>query len=473
VNWIALLRQLFVRVETSVIVYVMAINVTSFVLTVTGYFALRNRGSRIGQADVEALLNSPLVPGITVVAPAHNEEPIVRDSVQSMLGLRHPNHEVIVVNDGSTDGTLAALIDEFHLYRSSRSGSGDLPSALVRGVYESRDPIHLLVVDKVNSGKADSLNAGINYARLPLIASVDSDSLLERDALLYLEQPFLEDPVRTVAAGGIIHVINGCDIGNGVIRSVSAGGSMLSRLQAVEYLRAFLGGRVAFSFLDALLLVSGAFGLFRRDAVVAAGGFDVQTVGEDMELIVRLHEKFRPNGKKPRIVFVPEPVCWTEVPESLRVLRRQRTRWQRGGTESVALHARMFCNPRFGMVGLFGIPHFVLFELLGPIVELLGYAMTILGFAWGLIAPQIALSFFVVSVLFGILLSTSAVVLEHLAAAKYPAASDILHLLGASVVENFGYRQLTAWWRLEGLIQAFRRKKDWGDMERAGFERAS
>jgi cellulose synthase/poly-beta-1,6-N-acetylglucosamine synthase-like glycosyltransferase len=235
-------------------------------------------------------------------------------------------------------------------------------------------------------------------------------------------------------------------------------------------LRAFLGGRLAFSFLDALLVISGAFGLFRRDAVVAVGGFATSSVGEDMELVVRLHKSFRINGERPRVVFVPEPVCWTEVPESLAVLKRQRTRWQRGGSETIALHRNMFCNPKFGMVGMFGMPHFVLFELLGPVVELLGYAMTIVGFVFGLIAPQIALSFFVVSVLFGILLSTSAVVLEHLAAAKYPAVSDILRLLVASVVENFGYRQLTAWWRLEGLIEAFRGKKGWGKMERTGFQ---
>ena len=472
-NWTAILRSLFSDVETSLIFYVVACNGVTFGMMVLGYFALKRRGLKIGQADVETLLNSPLVPGVTVIAPAYNEELSIRVSVRSMMGLRHPNHEVVVVNDGSTDGTLAALIDEFHLYRSSRSRSADLVSREIRGVYESRDPIQLLVIDKENGGKADSLNAGINFARLPLIASVDSDSLLERDALLCLEQPFLEDPEDTVAAGGIIHVINGCEVTDGVIRKVCANGSMLSRLQTLEYLRAFLGGRVAFSFLDGLLLISGAFGLFRRDAVVSAGGFDTHSVGEDMELVVRLHKYFRRKGKKPKIVFVPEPVCWTEVPESLAVLKRQRTRWQRGGAESIAAHADMLFNPRFGIVGSFSMPYFIVFELLGPIVELLGYAMTIAGFGWGLIAPQIALVFFIVSVLFGILLSASAVVLEHLASAKYPAVRDVINLLLASVVENFGYRQLTAWWRLVGLVDAFQKKQGWGKMERTGFQKAA
>ena len=243
----------------------------------------------------------------------------------------------------------------------------------------------------------------------------------------------------------------------------------LPLFQAIEYLRAFLGGRVAFSFLNALLIISGAFGLFRRSAVLEAGGWLPSTIGEDMELTIRLHRIARRARRDYRVVFVAEPVCWTEVPETLRILRGQRNRWQRGTVDSLRLHRGMIGNPRYGAPGLFGMPYFLLFEMFGPAVELLGYVMTIAGLLFGLIATDVAILFFVVSILYGILLSMSAIVLEELTQRRYPRPADVGRLFLGAIAENLGFRQLLTVWRTRGLIDGLRGRQGWGTMERRGF----
>ena len=463
-----LFMRAFYTVETLLIFYVAAINLIYAVLIVIGFFTLTRFSGRIFEAELDTLVNSPLLPSIAVIAPAYNEELSVRESVRSMLRLRYPEHEVVVVNDGSKDSTLATLIDEFKLYKSSRVQTGNIPTKPVRGVYESREPIRLLVIDKENGGKADSLNAGINYCRYPLFAAVDSDSLIERDALFRVAKPFLDNP-GMVATGGIVRVVNDCTVEHGAVTEVRVPSGLLARFQAVEYLRAFLGGRVAFSLLDSLLLISGAFGVFRRDVVLETGGFEIGTVGEDMEVVVRLHRHMVDTKRPYKIEFVPEPVCWTEVPESARVLKRQRNRWQRGSVETLWKHRKMFFNPKYGLVGMFGIPYFAFFEVAGPIVELLGYFMTVAGMALGLILPKVALVFFIVSVLFGLVLSLASILLEEFTLRKYPSSRDVRILLWSAVIEGLGFRQLTAAWRLQGLIDSARGKTGWGKMERRGF----
>jgi cellulose synthase/poly-beta-1,6-N-acetylglucosamine synthase-like glycosyltransferase len=456
--------------EYLIIAYVALISAIYFLLMTLGYFTLRRYHARFKRAELSALLKSSLLPAVSVLAPAYNESATIKESVRAMLKLHYPNHEVIVINDGSSDDTLAILIDEFKLYKSSRKPTEAISTKPIRGIYESRDPIRLLVIDKENGGKADSLNAGLNVARTPLVAAVDSDSLLESDALLLSIKPFLEDPERTIACGGIIRVVNGCDVEQGRVTRIAAPDSMLARFQTVEYLRAFLGGRVAFSFINAMLIISGAFGVFRRDAVMAVGGFVTETVGEDMELVVRLHRTWREAFKDYRIVFVPEPVCWTEVPENLKTLHRQRNRWQRGTVESLWLHRKVLFNPKFGVLGLFAFPYFLMFEMLGPLVEVTGYFLTVIGLLFNVISIQVALLFFLVSVVFGILLSVSALLLEELTLRRYPSVNDLLKLLGAAILENFGFRQLMTLWRAQGLIDGIRKKQGWGAMERKGFQ---
>jgi cellulose synthase/poly-beta-1,6-N-acetylglucosamine synthase-like glycosyltransferase len=459
--------------EDLIIAYVAFVNVAYFLLMLIGYFALGKESDPFSGNEIEALLKSPFVPSVSVLAPAFNEAATVRDSVRSMLRLRHPRHEVIVINDGSADGTMRALIDEFRLYRSSRVALGDIPTSAVRGVYESRDPIPLLVIDKQNGGKADALNCGINYSRHDLFAAVDSDSIIERDALLQISRPFLECPHETMAVGGMIRVANDCLIRHGSVLAVSTPANLLARFQIVEYLRAFLAGRTALSFANTLLVISGAFGIFRRAVVVDMGGYRRDTVGEDMELVMRLHRYCAERKMPCQIRFISDSVCWTEVPESPRVLRRQRIRWQRGCLECLLFHKRLIGNVRFGAVGLIGLPYFVLCEVVGPLVEIVGYLATVAGLLLGLLALSSALLFFAVSVLFGLLLSVGSVLLEESTISKYPNPRDLVRLLLAGLIENLGYRQVTLLWRVQAIAQVvMKKKRSWGEMERRGFQRA-
>ena len=466
------LFHLLLAYEHWIIFYLFALGTIYFILLLIGFFELLR--FRIVNEDAEgsaAIRLSALVAPISVLAPAFNEAATVCDSVRSMLGLSYPEFEVVVINDGSNDATLQLLIDEFHLYRSARYFEAVLPAKPIRAVYESMDPIPLIVVDKDNGGKADSLNAGINVSRYPLICCVDSDSLLEQDALLKVAKPFLEDPERVIAVGGIVRIANGCDTSRGRVLQVDLPASWIGRFQVVEYLRAFLGGRVAFSRFNSLLVISGAFGLFLKSAVLAVGGYRVDTVGEDMELVVRLHRWARERKRPYKIAFQPDPVCWTEVPESLAILKRQRNRWQRGTIETVWLHRRMIGNPAYGTLGLFAFPYFVLFEMLGPLVEISGYVLTALGFYFDLFDWNIVVLFLVASLLYGMVLSTASVILEELSTRRYPQVRTMMILVASAIIENLGFRQLLTIWRAQAFVDLLRGNRSWGAMDRTGFQK--
>ncbi|HWG60108.1 MAG TPA: glycosyltransferase [Streptosporangiaceae bacterium] len=431
---------------------------------------LRRYQARSHSSALRRTLRSPLAPPIAVLVPAYNEASGIADSVRSLLALDYPRLEVVVVNDGSTDETLQHLIDVFDLRPVQRPTPPFVTHKPVRGVYAARSQLRLLVIDKDNGGKADSLNAGINFATCPLVCSVDADSILEQDALAKTAMPFVEDPERTVATGGMVRIANGCRIDRGRVTEAHLPRSALAMFQVVEYMRAFFGTRTGWTALNGLLIVSGAFGMFRRDAVIGVGGYRTDTVGEDMELVVRLHRTFRDARRPYRIVHVADPVCWTEAPESTRILRRQRRRWQRGSMETLLFHWRMLLNPRYGVVGLLALPALLLFEIVGPILELSGYVIITAGLVLGLISPPAFLLFLALAILYGLVITMGAAVLEDATANPHPAWSSLWRIVLYAVGESFGYRQLGHLWRVEGLWQLVR-KSEWGAMERKGLSR--
>lgn len=407
-------------------------------------------------------------PPVSVLMPAFNEEATIRTSVRSMLQLQYPEFEVVVINDGSKDNTLAVLIDEFELVPHPEPLRQAVPHQPVQGIYRSRRYANLRVIDKANGGKADALNAGINAARHGLFCGVDADSILQRDSLLRVVQPFLEDE-RTVAAGGTVRIANGSEVRGGFLIKAGLPTNWLARFQIVEYLRAFLFGRLGWSPMNAVLIISGAFGLFDRERVMTVGGYSTDTVGEDMELVVRLHRYHREHGIPYRIRYLPDPICWTECPEDLGTLGRQRSRWQRGLAESLGRHARLAFSLRGGTPGWLAWPFMTLFEWLGPLIELVGYGFMIGGFALGVVSYTALTAFLLVAIGMGILLSVNGLLLETMSFRVYERRRDMLRLFLMAILENFGYRQLNTVWRCRGLWQWFtRRKHQWGAMRRSG-----
>jgi cellulose synthase/poly-beta-1,6-N-acetylglucosamine synthase-like glycosyltransferase len=468
-----LVHGLIPIVEGFIFLYFLTINGVYFLLTILALVDIRQYVERWGS---EGNLATPtgFEPPISVIVPAYNEEPTIRAAVHSMLQLQYPDYDVIVVNDGSTDGTLAALIDEFQLERFPAAYRARLKTERIRAVYRSRAYPDLLVVDKENGkGKADASNAGINLAQHPLFLCTDADSILQRDSLLRIVQPFLDDPT-TVACGGTVRVANGCSAIEGVLDRVGIPKNALAIMQVIEYLRAFLFGRLGWSRMGGLILISGAFGLFHKETVLAVGGFQRHVHGEDLDLTLRLHRHLMDRGQPYRIAQVPDPVCWTEAPEDLRSLANQRIRWHRGLSESLWDHRDLLFRRGGGAVSWVAYPFFVLFEWAAPLEEAFGYLFMIAGFAFGFIDLQVFVLFLAVAVGLGALLSTAALVLEETSFHLYPRGRHLAVLVVAAILENVGYRQLQTYWRLQGMIQWVTRKKQgWGKMTRSGAWTAS
>ena len=404
------------------------------------------------------------LPTVSIIAPAFNEVQTVVDSVRALLRQHYRDYDVIVVNDGSTDATLEVLLDAFDLHR--RVDQVPTPP-LIRAVFVS-DVYGLTVIDKANGGKGDALNAGISIATSKLFCAIDVDSVLEPDALLRAVRPFLDDS-RTVAVAGTVRVGNGCPMRKGHVLHAELPRQLLPLIQTVEYLRAFLIARYAWSRLGALMIVSGAFGVFDRERVLAAGGYRTDTVGEDAELIVRLHRIGRDEKRPALIRFVPEPVCWTQAPTRLRDLSTQRRRWQRGALETISLHRQMIINPRYGNAGWLGLGSMALIDVLGPALEVAGYLAAFVLAVLGAISWSIFFALFAVVSAFGFLLSAAAIALEEVEIRRFSDRSASLQLLGAVFIENFGYRQISNLWRLHGCWDHLRKHRGWGQMTRAPF----
>lgn len=460
-------RHVFAIYSEFVLLYFVVMNSIYFVLNVVALFSVR-RQRTLSQFTTESFY-SKFAPPVSVMMPAYNESKTISQSLRGMLLLEYPQFEIVVINDGSTDETLPILMGEFHLVHTEMDVLQRVPSALIRGVYHSTLYPNLVVVDKENGGKADAQNAGINVAQYPLVCVVDADSVIEKDALSKVAWPFLHDPEHVIAAGGTVRLANDCVFEAGRLKTVRVPKSWKVRIQVVEYLRAFMLGRLGWSSMRLLMIISGAFGIFQKEALIAAGGYQQGSLGEDMELLVRLHRHFR-NQKKPyRVVFVPDPVCWTEAPEDLKTLQKQRNRWHRGLIDTLRRHKVMMLNPKYGGIGLIAFPYFVFFELLGPVIELFGYIAVPILFIFGTINRPFFFAFLGVALLYGILLSMSAVLIEEISFHRYPRVRDMLIFFLAAVVENLGFRQLTAVWRVRAFYDYFRGNQSWGEMTRKGF----
>ena len=456
----------------AILVYFLALNSFYALLLVLSIPEIWEQTRLAEDDDFQRLMQSDALPPITILVPAYNEQKTIEASVTAILALHYRNYEVVVVNDGSSDATLEALRHAFDLYEVPRTYPETIPTKPLRALYRSRARTKLVVIDKENGGKADSLNAAINASRFPLVIAVDADTLIESDALLRLTRPFLLGR-RIAAVGGTVRVANGCVVKHGQVLDARVPRRLLPGVQVVEYLRAFLFGRLGWNRLGGNLIISGAFGLFRKDHLLAVGGYDATSIVEDLDLVVRLHRYLRSRKVRYEIPFIPDPVAWTEVPESLRVLARQRGRWQRGLVAAMWQYRGMLFNPRYGRVGLIAVPFYTFGEMLAPLVEVFGYVVTLAGLALGVLNVSFALMFVMVAWGYGMLLSLWAVALEEVSFHRYRRLGDVVRLVLFATLENFGYHQCGVWWRLRAFFTRRGRKHVWGEMTRRGFETAT
>ncbi len=451
-------------------VYYGSTNLIYFLLLIVSIRETLIHQKRIKTLLYDRLNESPLVPPISILVPARNEEKSIVDSVQSFLKLDYPELEVIVVNDGSTDNTLGELRKRFNLLRTDILYVAEIPTQPVRGLYMSTNDRRLLVIDKVSCGrKADALNAALNASSSPYICAVDADAILERDALLRIMAPALSDPNHVIASGGIVRIANGSSVKNGVVQRVKLPKRVIEILQIIEYLRAFLVGRQGWANLNMLTIISGAFGIFRRDICRQIGGFRVSAIGEDMDLIIRMHRLMRSRKKPYKIAFVSDPVCWTEAPSTYSALAKQRTRWQNGLSDVLFQNKDMIFNRQYGRIGLLAIPYQWLFEYIAPVIEIMGWASMIFAGIIGVLDPSFFVKFLLFGYLFGTFLSIGALLMEEMTYHRYNDPKDLIKLIIVSFLEMIPYRPLNSFWRIRGMWNYFRGRNEWQMIDRTGF----
>jgi len=454
--------------NTLILVYFVVTNLVYTILMLLSLYAVSLHAKFARQKGYADISDSPVTPPVALIIPAYNEQDAIVQTVLSVLELNYPEKEVIVVDDGSTDGTVAQLVKQFQLTRMDLIYRPSLPAKLPTAFYFNPDRPELIVVSKPNGGKPDALNVGINMARSPYFCTVDADSLIERDALLRLIAPIVHSSLRTVVSGGVVRIINGCTLRDGRIAEIDLPSSWVERCQVVEYIRAFLFGRPGWNFLNATFIVSGAFCLMERDTAIQAGGFSTDTVTEDIDIIATIHHFMKENKRKYRMVFTTDPICWTEAPRSLSMLARQRRRWQLGLTQTVMKHNKMIWSPRFGNLGMISMPFHAYIEAMGCVIEAFGYFLVPFSFIIGAMPLPLFLLIVFLAFGYGTLLSMGAVLLEETTLHRYPRLKHVLILMLYSVFENFPYRQILAIIRAQGVFRYFTGLRKWEHVEHEG-----
>lgn len=426
--------------------------------------------------DYRLLASSPHAPTVSILAPAYNEGATIVENVRSLLSLYYNKLELVVINDGSKDDSLQKLIDAYKLEKVDFFVNYSIPTQQVKAVYKTSHPAYnkLVVVDKVNGGKADALNVGINIASNDYIVCIDADCILEHDAILKMVKPFLEEgEARVIASGGVIRIANSCEVKNGRLTKVYLPENYWARMQALEYIRAFLLGRMAWSRLDGLLLISGAFGAFDKEIAIKCGGYSTETVGEDMELVVRMRRYMHENDLPYKVTYIPDPLCWTEAPETTNILSRQRNRWTRGTIETLRAHKKIFLNPRYDLLGVLSYPYWLLFEMLAPLIEFVGFIVFLVLAFLGLINWHMFFAFLLFIISFGYLNSIFAIYMEVSTYNQYKRRKEVGKLILAALTEPFIFHPFVVWAGVRGYFDFLRKRKSWGEMTRRGFTKAT
>jgi biofilm PGA synthesis N-glycosyltransferase PgaC len=468
-SWYDIIVEMFFN---GLYIYSVTIMASYLILALISYISVKKYLHKNHFVDYNKILNSPVAPSVSILAPAYNEEETIIDNVKSLLSIHYSKMEVIIINDGSKDKTLERCIEAFDLERVNFAVEDRIPTKEIRDVYKSRNKAyrHLVVVDKLNGGKSDALNAGTNVSSMDYITCIDVDCVLDQSAILKMMKPFLDETDHEViATGGVVRIANSCEIKDGRLIEVNVPNNLIARSQTLEYLRAFLLGRMAWSLFDGLILISGAIGIFKKQIVIEVGGYDHNTVGEDMELVVRMRRYMIENKRKYKVAFVPDPLCWTEAPESFKILGRQRNRWTRGTIETLLKHKKMFFNPKYKLIGMLSYPYWFFFEWLAPLLESFGIMLFFLFAITGLI--NWSFFFLMIFLVYGftICFSVLALFVEEITYHQYKKHKDIMKLLFIGLLEPFVFHPFVVYSAIKGNMHYLRGQTGWGEMKRKGF----
>lgn len=455
-----------------ILFFAVSVMASYVILAAISAFGLKRYLKQNRFVNYDSLLVLPDAPSVSLLAPAYNEGMTIEENVKSLLGIKYNNFEVIVINDGSKDDSIEILSKAFELVATTEVYDPKIPTKNVKTIYKSTNPVYsnLIVIDKENGGKADALNTGINVASNPYVVCIDVDCIMDKDVLLKLAKPFLEySDKRIIATGGVVRIANSCEIKSGKLVQVFAPENWLARIQVLEYLRAFILGRMAWSQMDGLLLISGAFGMFDKEIVIASGGYNTKTVGEDMELVVRMRRYMIENKQEYRIQYIPDPLCWTEAPESFEILRKQRSRWTRGTIETLWIHRKMLFNPKYKTLGMLSFPYWFLYEFLAPIVEATGILITVLFVCLGILKWSFFVWLILLVYTFAVMFSFVALYAEESTFKRYQTYKDLFKLVFVAFIEPIYFHPFTVYAALRGNYEKLKGSHGWGDMTRKGF----
>lgn len=462
----SLALQVMAWIGVATIVYFVAMQTYLIVLGLLSGSALRRNHHLLRYDRGSAMLSTATAPPLSIVIAAYNEEAGIVDAVRSMSIVKYPRLEIVITNDGSKDRTLEELIETFHLEKVRIPYRPDLECEPIRAIYRGRSGVDITVIDKENGGRADALNAGINAARHPYVFCTDADVVLEPDCLVRAMRRVVDDVERTVCVGGNIRPLNGSRIEMGHLIDASVPLRLVPRMQVLEYVRTFLATRPAWSTMNAVPLVSGAFGIWKKSVILEVGGLTRGHLGEDLDLTMRVHRHMRDRGDPYRIVYEPSAVVWTEVPDTLRVLRRQRIRWHRGLMTAVGDFKDMTFNSRYGLLGMISWAGFMLFEYLAPIIEVIGWIVIPVVWLLGALSGVALVWMLAIAFGFGLANSLFALLLDE-SFGYFNSPRDTSRLIVMALIENFGLRQLTVVWRIRALFGGEVARR-WGNMERRG-----
>lgn len=460
------------------------------VLAMLSLNSIRRYMKKNASVDYNIIIESPLAPGISVIAPAFNEGITIISNVRSLLTFNYPKYEVIIINDGSTDDTLEKLVDEFELVQVDYAYREKLLSKPVKRIFKSTNPAYdkLVVIDKINGkSKADASNAGINVAAFDYFLCTDVDCILDKDTLIKLIKPFMdaetsttrevngdiqiqEDYKRVIACGATLRMVNSCEVDEGLMIRVRPPRRILPRFQEMEYIRAFVLGKMGWDRINSVPNVSGGLGMFDKDIAIKAGGYDSLSLAEDMDLITRMGAFMTDNRKKYSVKYVPITLCWTEGPTTLKVFGRQRSRWGRGLAQLMSTHRKILFNPRYGRMGIIVFPYHFFFELLAPIIEFLG----ILFYIYLIVTRQInwpnAIILIVFVYTYSVMITTVALLWDQITFKYYKTWGETIGLCLMAFLEPFLYHPLIMFFALKGYFNFIIGKKHvWGNMQRQGF----